>query len=89
MDFLDRAGDKESFIHRMQRKPIAMLAFSSQGAGLVLLSFLVHEGAGALVLCVIALLSPLSLFLWLGGTKPRAAAVIMKIQMFVGLYFLL
>lgn len=89
LDYLDQPGDPHSFINKMSWGTLTTTAFASQGTGLILLSLLARKRLDVLTLCLLATLFSLSLFVWLKGGQPRRATLIMKFQMYGGLYFLL
>lgn len=89
LDFLDKKGDRSSFIHDMHQGTLTLLAFTSQVAGLMLLLPLVRENIDVMALAITAIASVFCLRVWLRSEKPRMATAIMKGQMYCGLYFLL
>ncbi len=89
LDFLDRDGDRTSFIHSTPRSHLTALAFTSQAAGLLLLTPLAQGIFGTLILSLVIALTPISLWLWLASETPRRSILIMKAQMYGGLFFLL
>ena len=84
----DRTGDPVSFMHRFPPTRLGVVAFSLQWLGLLLLVFLIHDLADLIDFAAMTLLLSLSVVLWF-RLKFRASLVLMKIQLFVGLYFLL
>lgn len=89
MDIKDRDGDGVSFVHELRPTPLAVAAFLIQFAGLLLLASQIRRGADAIDLAAMALLLAISGIYWFGYGKYRAAIVLMKVQFFVGLYFLI
>lgn len=89
MDFRDREGDPKSFVHRLTPQSLGSVAFSLQGAGLLLLAFLVHTLVDATVLIILGLLFIPTIRLWLAFEDYRKAIGMMKLQLVGGLYFLL
>lgn len=90
MDIADRAGDGESFMHRIGERPVAIAAICIQATGLLLLVLQVDELMDVADVFVIAFLLALSSLYWfnLEGRR-RRAIFLMKLQLVVGLYFLI
>lgn len=87
MDFVDRAGDAVSFMHKIGARPLAMAAFSSQTVGLLLLAVQANKLLDVADVILIASLLVLSSFYWFKLASYRRAIALMKAQLFVGLYF--
>lgn len=88
MDFCDRAGDKKSFIHTLSRRKLTVLAQASQAAAIVFVFLLTDSTLDAVALVALIVLSVLSFSFWVRVEAPTKAILAMKIQFFVGLYFL-
>lgn len=90
MDIKDRAGDAISFMHRFRPTPLALVAFSLQTVGLLLLvpQAPMKEG-GIIDLLVMTLLLALSGIYWFRFASYKRAIILMKLPFFVGLYFLI
>ena len=88
-DILDRDGDAESFLHRFRPPRLALFAFLVEIFGLILLVTLIRHKGDVLVVVAIALLLAVSGVYWFRLGRGRLATYLMKIQLFVGLYFLL
>lgn len=88
MDIRDRDGDDVSIVHELKPTPLAVAAFVIQFAGLVLLASQIHEGADVFDLGVMALILVISGIYWFACRKYKMATGLMKVQFFVGLYFL-
>lgn len=88
MDFVDRAGDAVSFMHRIDERPLAVAAFSSQAIGLLLLVGQAAEPLDILVIILMASLLALAGRYWFKLASHKKAIALMKGQLFVGLYFL-
>jgi len=88
MDIKDRAGDNVSFLHQFGPGRVAGIAFSIQMTGLLLLPVLIHGFVDLLVMCVMLLLFALAAVYWF-KQKLYRATILMKFQLFVGLWFLL
>ena len=87
-DILDRAGDALSFLHRFRAKGLALFAFVVEIIGLVLLATLIRDAGDVIAVTAMALLLALSILYWFKYGRGRLATYLMKIQLFVGLYFL-
>ncbi|MEK6279024.1 MAG: UbiA family prenyltransferase [Acidobacteriota bacterium] len=88
-DLQDRAGDAASFMHRFSPSSLAFTAFVLQVLGLVLLAFQTTNRGDAIALTSMTLLLTLSIVYWFKLARYRRATLLMKIQLFVGLYFLI
>jgi len=88
MDIKDRAGDAVSFMHRFNPDPLAKVAFSLQMIGLLLLVNLINRLGDIIDLLVMVFLFILSGTCWFKFERYKPALILMKIQLFVGLYFL-
>ena len=88
MDIRDRPGDPVSFMHRFRPGPLAVAAFSLEGAGLLLLaSHARRAGEIVALLIMTALLAQAGIF-WFRLSRYRLAIILMKLQWVVGLYYL-
>jgi geranylgeranylglycerol-phosphate geranylgeranyltransferase len=87
-DILDRAGDAISFMHRFRPISLAVFAFFLQLMGLLLLAIQILRLGDIIALLAMTLLLVLSGVLWFKLARYRRATLLMKIQLFVGLYFL-
>lgn len=88
MDIKDRAGDAVSFMHRFRPVPLAVAAFSLEASGLVLLAVQIREPGGIVVLLAMIFLLALSGVYWFKVANYKRAIILMKLQFFVGAYFL-
>jgi geranylgeranylglycerol-phosphate geranylgeranyltransferase len=88
MDIRDRPGDATSFMHRFRPAPLAVIAFSLQLVGLLLLASQTRRAGDIVALLVMAALLAQSGVYWFKFSRYRPAIVVMKLQWFVGLYFL-
>jgi hypothetical protein len=89
MDIRDRAGDVISFMHRFKPKSLAIAAFSIQALGVLVLAVQVRQAGDVIALLAITSLLGLSGLYWFRFTSYRRATILMKLQFFVGLYFLI
>jgi 4-hydroxybenzoate polyprenyltransferase len=89
MDIKDRAGDADSFMHRFNPVPLAKAAFSLQMIGLLLLVSLINKIGDIIDLIAMASLFTLSGVSWFRLKRYKLSLILMKIQLFVGLYFLI
>jgi hypothetical protein len=87
-DILDRAGDTISYMHRFKPTSLAITSFLLQLAGLLLLIFAIRKLGDLIDLVAMTLLLALASVYWFKLAKYRRATLVMKIQFFVGLYFL-
>ncbi len=88
MDIKDRAGDATSFMHTLRPRPLAVAAFSLQLMGLILLAIQTRKLGDIIDLLAMAFLLVLSGVYWFRFASYKLAIVLMKLQFFVGLYFL-
>jgi hypothetical protein len=88
-DLLDRAGDRASFLHRIPATSMARFAFSSQAIGLALLIPNVDDVYHLIDLVSMAALLAVSHLFWFRLERRVAATALMKLSLFLGLYFLL
>jgi geranylgeranylglycerol-phosphate geranylgeranyltransferase len=88
-DILDRDGDAVSFLHRFRPPRVALFAYSFEIVGMVLLAMLIRHKEDVIVVTAMALLLAISGVYWFRFGQGRLATYLMKIQLFVGLYFLL
>jgi geranylgeranylglycerol-phosphate geranylgeranyltransferase len=87
-DIRDRAGDPISIMHRFTPIRLGVIAFSLQWLGLLLLVILIHRAADLIDFVAMTLLLGLSTVLWFELKRYKLPLILMKIQLFVGLYFL-
>lgn len=90
MDVVDRAGDRTSFLHRLDQNSIAFCAFLLQVVSLwlILASLSRFDPWALLDLGAIFALLVLSGIYWFRFGWHNAATDVMKLQLFLGLYFL-
>ena len=88
MDIKDRPGDEDSFIQKFNPTRLAIAAFGLQAIGLVVLGVQVHDVASTVDLIAMVCLLVLAGLSWFAWSSYRAAIIVMKLQFFVGLYFL-
>jgi len=89
MDIKDRPGDAKSFMHRFRPMSLAVVAFSMQTMGLLLLATQARKLGGVVSLLAMTFLLALSGVYWFKFVRYRLAIILMKLPFFVGLYFLL
>jgi geranylgeranylglycerol-phosphate geranylgeranyltransferase len=89
MDITDRAGDAISFMHRFKPRPLALVAFSLEVAGLLLLIVQVRKLRDIIALLGTMVLLALAAIYWFKFTSYNRAGFLMKMQLVVGLYFLI
>lgn len=88
MDIRDRLGDAVSFMHRFRPAPLGVIAFSLQLIGLLLLASQTNKRGDIVALLAMTFLLALSGVYWFRFSRSRLAIILMKLQWFVGLYFL-
>lgn len=89
MDIKDRAGDAVSFFHRFRPATLAAVGFSLQTVALLLLAVVVRKTGDLVGLLAMALLLLVSGIYWFKSARYRRAIIIMKLPLFIGLYFLM
>lgn len=84
----DRHGDPASYLHRFKPASLALISFIVQATGLLLLATQISKSGE--IACLLAMTSLLALagVYWFKLAKYRRATLLMKIQLFVGLYLL-
>jgi 4-hydroxybenzoate polyprenyltransferase len=87
-DILDRAGDAPCYLHRFQPSSLAVVAFSLSAVGIVLLAFEVRKLGEVVDLVAMTLILAMAALYWFKFEQYRRARLLMKIQLFVGLYLL-
>jgi 4-hydroxybenzoate polyprenyltransferase len=88
MDLVDRTGDSVSFMHRISKRPLSVVAFCSQAIGLLLLAVQTTEPLGVLDVLLVGLFLVLAGRYWFKVADYSKAITLMKLQLFAGLYFL-
>jgi hypothetical protein len=88
MDIKDRPGDSVSVMQRFKPKVLAVTAFSLQTFGLLLLVTQARSLGYVIDLLIMAFMLALSSVYWFKFSRYKLAIILMKIQFFVGLYFL-
>ena len=88
-DIRDRIGDPVSFMHRFPPIPLAKIAFSLQMIGMLLLAILISKTGDVIDWLAMLFLLVLSGVYWFKFENYKLALIFMKIQLFVGLYFLI
>jgi geranylgeranylglycerol-phosphate geranylgeranyltransferase len=87
-DILDRPGDAVSYMHRFKPASLAFVSFFVQLIGLLLLATQIRSLVEIADLLAMTFLFALAGVYWFKLARYRQAILIMKIQLFVGLYFL-
>jgi len=88
MDIRDRLGDAISFMHRFRPTRLAVVGFFLQLVGLLLLASQIRGRGDTVALLAMTLVLALSGVYWFKSSRYRLAIIVMKLQWFVGLYFL-
>ena len=89
MDITDRAGDAISFMHRFKPGPLALVAFCLEATGLLLLVVQVRKPRDVAALLGTMILLALAAIYWFKFASYNRAGFLMKMQLVVGLYFLI
>lgn len=88
MDITDRAGDAVSFMHRFEPRPLALVAFCFEAAGLLLLVAQVRGPRDVAALLGTMVLLAIAAVYWFRFASYHLACFLMKMLLVVGLYFL-
>lgn len=89
MDIRDRPGDSISFMHGFRPTRLAIVSFCLQLVGLLFLASQIRKAGDILALLVMALVLVLAGIYWFKFSRYWLAIIVMKLQWFVGLYFLI
>jgi hypothetical protein len=89
MDITDRGGDSISFMHRFEPGTLALIAFCIEAAGLLLLLVQVGKPRDIAALIGTMVLLGLAALYWFKFANYNRAGFLMKLQLVVGLYFLM
>jgi hypothetical protein len=89
MDITDRAGDAISFMHRFNPRPLALVAFCLEATGVLLLVLQVRKLSDIIALLATMALLALAAIYWFKFASYERAGFLMKMQLIVGLYFLI
>lgn len=85
---LDRAGDPVSYLHKFRPVSLAVVAFFLQAMSLLLLGFQIRKPGEIVDLLAMSFLLGLAVIYWFKLGRCRPALLLMKMQFFLGLYFL-
>lgn len=89
MDITDRAGDNLSFVQTLSATRLAMAAFFLQALALALLAFQTRRAGEMIALGTMIVLLVCCWALWFRCGNYWLAIIVMKLQFFAGLYFLM
>jgi geranylgeranylglycerol-phosphate geranylgeranyltransferase len=89
MDITDRVGDSISFMHRFEPRKLALVAFFIEAMGLLLLLVQIGKPRDIFVLIGTIALLALAAVYWFKFASYNRADLLMKMQLVLGLYFLL
>ncbi|MGA3028005.1 MAG: UbiA family prenyltransferase [Bryobacteraceae bacterium] len=89
MDIGDRTGDIVSLMHRIRPERLAIGAFAVQTAGLTLLITQVRRPLDVFVVVLMTLVLIVAGFVRFCLKRHRASERLLKLQLFLGLYFLI
>lgn len=87
-DIQDRAGDAVTYLHRLNPQSLAVFAFMVQGTGLLLLASQIRNRGDAADIFAMALILTLAGVYWFKFARYGKSTLLMKVQLFVGLYLL-
>ena len=85
-DILDRDGDSVTYLNRFKPVSLAAFAFVVQGTGLVLLASQIDNRGEAVDVLAMTFILALAGVSWFKLERYKQARLLMKIQLFVGLY---
>lgn len=88
MDIRDRRGDVVSFMHQFRATRLAVFGFFLQLVGLVVLASLTRSVGASIALLMMTATFILSGLSWFKFSRYRLSIILMKLEWFVGLYFL-
>lgn len=88
-DILDRPGDGMSFVRGLNPSTLAVCAFILQGAALSILALHSRTGVDFLVLLAMGGVVALAVLTWSSSASRGQSLILLKIELFLGLYFLL
>lgn len=88
-DIQDRQGDTPCYLHRFKPSSLAIVAFCFNGLALVLLALIVRNIREIADVLVMSLMLAVAGLYWFKLRLYKRATLLMKVQLFVGLYLLL
>ena len=88
-DIQDRAGDSVTCLHRFKPLSLAVFAFVVQGIGMVLLASQIDSRGEAIDVFAMTFILALAGVCWFKLERYKQSTLLMKIQLFVGLYLLI
>lgn len=88
MDIKDRSGDVGSYLQTLDERRVAIGAFVIETSGLTLLGLTAGRLGELFVLFTMVGLLGLAAVYWFKYSKHKRAIVLLKVQFFAGLYFL-
>lgn len=88
MDIRDRPGDPISFMHMFGPRPLAIVAFSMEVLGVLLLAIQVRRPRDAIDVLAMATMLAISGFYWFKLASYKRAILLMRLQFILGIYFL-
>jgi geranylgeranylglycerol-phosphate geranylgeranyltransferase len=89
MNIEDTPGDNPSFLHRFDPMYLAAIGFALQISGFAILLTQIDGAGDVASLALMGALLALSAIYWFNLYRYKAAIALMKVEFFVGLYFLL
>jgi hypothetical protein len=88
MDIKDRSGDVGSYLQTLDERRVAIGAFVIEISGLGLLVLMARRLEELIVLFTMVGLLGLAAVYWFKYDKYKPAIILLKVQFFAGLYFL-
>jgi geranylgeranylglycerol-phosphate geranylgeranyltransferase len=88
-DVPDRPGDPTSFLHSIEPRRIATVAFAAQTLGLIIIALQIDGLPDLLVMLAMTLLLAAAFYYWFRSERFFLAITLMKSVNYLGLYFLL
>jgi UbiA prenyltransferase family len=88
-DIQDRAGDAVSYMHRFNPSSLTVFAFFLNALGVGLLGFVLRRPAEIADVFAMTVILALAALYWFKFGRHRRAMLLMKMQLFVGLYLLI
>lgn len=89
MDIRDRQGDPVSYMHRFKPAPLAIVAFTLEGLGLLVLMAQSRRTGDVIDSIVMTALLLLAITYWFKVANYRRAIFLMRLQFLLGIYFLI
>jgi geranylgeranylglycerol-phosphate geranylgeranyltransferase len=88
-DIQDRPGDVKSFVHKLNPNGLSMFAFLLQGIAIAALAIRSRTGIDVLVLLTMTGVVGSAALTWFAYSARTPALLLLKLEIVIGLYFLL